>query len=70
MTQIELVISPEGQTRITPRGFQGASCREADAFLRQALGVVTQERLTPEFHAVATTITQQESLGLDRTTPR
>ncbi len=35
MTTIRLIISPQGQTRLETRGFAGASCREASAFLEQ-----------------------------------
>ncbi len=50
MTTIRLIISPQGQTRLETRGFAGASCREASAFLEQTLGKTTHEQLTSEFH--------------------
>jgi hypothetical protein len=52
MRTIELMIRPDGSTRLETRGFQGSSCREADAFLRTALGQVTTDQQTSEYHAV------------------
>jgi hypothetical protein len=51
MTQIiEIVISPDGQTKIETKGFVGASCRDASRFIEQALGRQVGEQLTAEFH--------------------
>jgi hypothetical protein len=51
MTQIiEIVISPDGQTKIETKGFAGASCRDASRFIEQALGRQVGEQLTAEFH--------------------
>ncbi len=50
MTQIEIVISPDGQTKLETKGFGGQSCRDASRFLEQALGVRASEQLTAEFH--------------------
>ena len=35
---IEIVISPQGETRSQTKGFTGSSCRQASQFLEQALG--------------------------------
>jgi len=48
---IEIVISPTGQTRLETKGFVGAACRAASAFLEEALGQRQCERLTSEFFA-------------------
>ncbi len=53
MQQIEIVVSPTGQSRIETRGFAGAECRQASAFLERALGRRTAEQLTGEFHLAA-----------------
>jgi hypothetical protein len=53
MKTIEIIVSPNGETTITTRGFAGASCREASKFIEQALGQRTEERLTGEFHRVS-----------------
>lgn len=52
MTQsiIEVIVSPDGQTRLETKGFAGRACREASRFLEQALGLATNEQLTAEFH--------------------
>ncbi len=48
---IEIIVSPTGETRVETRGFTGSSCRQASAFLEEALGTQTSERLTSEFFA-------------------
>lgn len=50
MKTIEIVVSPDGTTRIETRGFSGASCQDASRFLEQALGRTTAEQRTAEFH--------------------
>jgi hypothetical protein len=52
--QIEILISPTGDTRITTHGFQGPKCREATKALERALGRKLTETLTAEFHLAAT----------------
>ena len=50
--KIEITISPNGQTRVETKGLPGSQCREASRFIESALGKITSEQLTPEFHAV------------------
>ena len=52
MTQqiIEVIVSPQGETRVETKGFVGSSCRQASQFLEQALGVQSSEQLTAEFY--------------------
>lgn len=50
---IEIIVTPDGQTRVETRGFSGAGCREASRFIEEALGKRTSERSTPEFFQVA-----------------
>jgi hypothetical protein len=52
---IEITVDPRGQSRVETRGFTGSECRQASAFLEQALGRCTSERLTAEFHQAQTT---------------
>jgi hypothetical protein len=52
---IEITVDPRGQTRVETRGFTGSECRQASAFLEQALGQRTSEQLTAEFHQTQTT---------------
>lgn len=50
---IEVIVSPKGQTKITSRGYAGASCKDATRALEQALGVVESDRRTPEMYQPA-----------------
>lgn len=48
---IEIIVAPNGETRIETKGFTGAACRDASRLIEQALGEQTAETLTAEFHA-------------------
>ncbi len=50
MKTIEVVISPNGETKIETKGFAGSSCQEASQFLEQALGAKVSEKPTAEFY--------------------
>jgi len=50
MQIIELIIYTEGQSRIETRGFTGSRCKDASRFLETALGKVSSEQLTAEYH--------------------
>ena len=50
MKVIEIIVSPEGESRVETKGFVGKSCREASKFIESALGKVSSETLKPEFH--------------------
>jgi hypothetical protein len=52
---IEVTVSPQGETRIQTKGYEGSRCQEASKFLEQAIGVVTAELKTSEFYASAST---------------
>jgi Protein of unknown function (DUF2997) len=54
---IELIVSPNGETRVETKGFTGNFCRAASNFLEQALGTPHSETLKAEFHQ--TTATEQ-----------
>ena len=60
MKIIEIVISPNGQTRVETKGFAGAECRDASKFIEQALGKQTGEQLTAEFHSSASIYEQNQ----------
>ena len=47
---IEVIISPNGQSRVETKGFFGQECRDASRFLETVLGKTTSESLTAEFH--------------------
>jgi hypothetical protein len=59
MPQIEIIVSPHGETRLQTTGFAGSNCRDASRFLERALGQNVSEQLTAEFHQQATTSTSQ-----------
>ncbi|QDU79658.1 hypothetical protein Pla110_13690 [Polystyrenella longa] len=50
MKQIEIIISPEGGSRIVSSGFSGRSCLDATRKLEEALGQRLSQTLTPEYH--------------------
>jgi hypothetical protein len=49
MKTVEILIAPDGQTRVETKGFSGAECRQASEFLEKALGARTAETLTSEY---------------------
>ena len=51
MRTLEIVIAPDGQTRLETKGFVGSQCRDASRFIEKALGRQIAEQLTPEFYA-------------------
>lgn len=56
---IEIVVAPNGTTRVETKGFAGGECRSASEFVEKALGKRTGEQLTGEFYLPAA---QQQSL--------
>ena len=62
MKTIEIIVAPDGNSRVETKGFAGSECRGASRFVEQALGQQTDELLKPEFHQTATT-QQQTRLG-------
>ena len=60
---IEIIVSPQGETKLETKGFAGGSCREASRRLEQALGKAASEQLTPEFYAQATSPQQVQQGG-------
>ena len=47
---IEIIVAPNGQSKVQTKGFTGSSCRQASQFIEQALGQQTTEQLTVEFY--------------------
>ena len=47
---IEVVVSPQGETRLETRGFAGNRCRQVSRFLERALGTTCREQMTAEFY--------------------
>ncbi|WP_404308211.1 DUF2997 domain-containing protein [Neorhodopirellula lusitana] len=50
MKTIEVIVSPDGSSRVETNGFTGSDCRQASEFIEHALGSRSSERLKPEFH--------------------
>lgn len=48
--QIEIIVSPDGTSRVETKGFAGSECREASRFVERALGKQVDETLTSEFY--------------------
>ncbi len=57
---IEVIVSLAGETKVETKGFAGAECREASAFLEKALGTRQSETLTAEYHRQNTSQTTRE----------
>ena len=51
---IEIIIAPNGQSKVETKGFTGSECREASRFVELAIGQQTNEILKSEFHQTAT----------------
>ena len=60
---IEIVVSPDGQTKVETKGFAGAECQEASRFVEVALGRRLGEQLTAEFHSARNTSEQRQAEG-------
>lgn len=48
---IEIIVSPQGETRIETRGFAGATCQKASQFIENALGQKVSEQRTADYYA-------------------
>jgi hypothetical protein len=46
---IEVIVLPDGKTKVQTKGFSGADCKQASKFLEAALGQVRSDRLTDEY---------------------
>lgn len=51
MKIIEVIVSPDGQTKVETKGFVGSDCQQASKFIEAALGQRTGEQLTPEYYS-------------------
>ena len=47
---IEIVVSPQGQTRVETKGFAGSECQQASEFIERAPGQRIDEQLTADYH--------------------
>lgn len=53
MPEIKVTVDQLGGTVVETEGFQGKECMEATKQLKRALGKVTGEKKTKEFHQTA-----------------
>ena len=60
---IEIVVAPNGESRVETKGFDGSECRQASLFIEQALGQRASEQLKPEFHQVQAVGNRQWAVG-------
>lgn len=51
---IEVIVSPQGETKVSTHGFAGNACQDASRFLEQTLGQRAGEELTAEFYQQTT----------------
>jgi len=63
MKNIEVIVSPTGESKIETKGFAGASCRDASRFVEEALGQRVSEQVTADFHAASASTTLQQNQG-------
>jgi Protein of unknown function (DUF2997) len=49
-SEIEVVIGPDGEVRLTTRGLKGQACIEETRELEKALGTVKRREKTAEFY--------------------
>ena len=59
MKTIEIIVSPDGSSRLETKGFSGSQCREASRLLEQAIGAKQSDTPTAEMHQTASQATQQ-----------
>jgi len=50
---IEILIAPDGTSRVETMGFVGSECQQASRSVEQALGEQVNETLKSEFHQAA-----------------
>ena len=53
MKMIEIIVSPQGDTRVETKGFSGSDCQAASQFIEASLGLQCSEQLTKEFYQAA-----------------
>lgn len=64
---IEIIVAPDGSTRLQTRGFVGANCLEASRFLEEALGVKARDDRTPDYYRP---VEQSQTLQQERQSDR
>jgi len=59
MKTIDVIVAPDGSSRVQTHGFTGPQCKDASRFLEKALGIAQSEQLTADFYRVQESQTQQ-----------
>jgi len=63
MHSIKVRIKADGTTEVAVDGLAGASCKDVTRALEKALGKVTSDKQTAEFHKTAVVTTQVSQGG-------
>lgn len=50
MKEIILTFNDDGTVDKEVKGFKGGTCKDATKFIEQAIGTVTEEKLSPEYY--------------------
>lgn len=50
MKTITLTFNEDGTVEKEVQGFKGSTCKGATKFIEQAIGTVTEEKLSPEYY--------------------
>jgi len=58
LKSIEVIVAPNGSSRVQTHGFTGPQCKDVSRFLEKALGATQSEQLTPDFYRVQESQTQ------------
>jgi len=59
LKSIDVIVAPDGSSRVQTNGFTGSQCKEASSFLEHALGAKQSEQLTADFYRVQEIQTHQ-----------
>ncbi|MCA9095280.1 MAG: DUF2997 domain-containing protein [Planctomycetaceae bacterium] len=60
--QIQIDVSPTGESQLQTSGFTGITCQEASRFLEQALGQKISETFTSEYFQATTQQQQSQQM--------
>ncbi len=61
MPTIEIIVDPQGATKIQTKGYTGKACQAATRDLERALGVKTADKKTAEYYQTNTTTARQRA---------
>jgi hypothetical protein len=60
---IEMIIAPDGSSRLETKDFAGSSCLEASRFLEDALGAKSRDERTADFYRQIEQVELQRQQG-------